>query len=179
MKINRFGHWGMSSLNGILVLIFGCIALFFPDVTIVALAVYFAIAILIGGAVLTINAVRIKKFSQSWKLMMLEGVIGILLGIVILSHPDLAATFLMIVIGLWALFIGAVFLYSFYKSTLPNSLKSFHLITGIISAILGIIIILNPFESTRLAVVLIGIYGIAYGIFSIVSNSTKSESLES
>ncbi|MFP4556959.1 MAG: HdeD family acid-resistance protein [Bacteroidales bacterium] len=171
MKINRLGQWGLSSLNGILVLIFGCIAIFFPSLTIKALAIYFAIAVLIGGAVLIANAIRIKEYSQSWKLMMLEGVIGILLGIVILSRSELAAKFLMVVIGLWALFIGAVFFYSFYKSTLPSSLKSFHLITGIISAILGVIIILNPFESSQFAVVLIGIYAIAYGIFSIVSNS--------
>lgn len=179
MKINRFGHWGMSSLNGILVLIFGCIAIFFPSLTIKVLGIYFAVAILIGGTILIANAARIKKYSQGWKPMMLEGVIGLLLGIAILSYPDLAAKFLMIVIGLWAVFIGAVFLYSFYKSTLPNSLKSLHLITGIISAILGVIIFLNPFESSQLAVVLIGIYAIAYGIFSIVSNSTKRESLES
>jgi len=171
MSINRFGQWGLSSLNGILVLIFGCIAIFFPSLTIKALGIYFAIAILIGGTVLIANAIRISKFSQSWKLMMFEGVIGILLGVVILSRPDLAATFLMIIIGLWAIFIGAVFLYSYYKSTLHISLKSFHLITGIISAILGLLIIINPFDSTRIAIVLIGIYAIAYGVFSILSNS--------
>jgi len=55
MKINQIGRWGMSSFSGILVLIFGFIALLFPNIAVSALAIYFALAILIGGVVLTMQ----------------------------------------------------------------------------------------------------------------------------
>ena len=62
-----------------------------------------------------------------------------------------------------------------YGNGILAILKPFHMLTGILSVIIGIVIILNPFESTRLIVILIGIYVIAYGLFSII-NTRKSYS---
>jgi uncharacterized membrane protein HdeD (DUF308 family) len=36
--------------------------------------------------------------------------------------------------------------------------------------VLGVLIMINPFTSTRIIAVIIGIYAIGYGIFSIVKN---------
>jgi uncharacterized membrane protein HdeD (DUF308 family) len=164
-------NWNLSVLNGVLAIIFGLIALLFPGITITGLAIYFAITILIGGLSLIINVIRSKDSVSKWYYSLLEGVIGVLIGIVILAQPESAATFFIAIIGIWALFIGLVFLFSYFKKAMPELVSAFQLVAGIISAVIGILIILNPFESTRIIAVLVGIYAIAYGTFSLVNTS--------
>ena len=171
--MNKIGQWGLSSLNGILVLIFGLVALFFPSLTVVLLAMYFAIAILLGGIILTFYSLKFKESIQGWGYLLTEGIIGISLGVVILIMPESAAALLVIIVGLWAIFIGIVFFLSYYRDKLNERLKSFHLISGIISASLGLVMILNPFEGTRLIMILVGIYAVAYGVLSIVNSKKR------
>ncbi len=174
MKNLNIKNWNLSLVNGILAIVFGLIALIFPGITIMGLGIYFAITILIGGISLIIHVVRKRDSISRWYYSLLEGVIGVLIGIIILARPESAATFFIAVIGIWALFLGFVFLFSFYKSEETGFVGAFNLVVGIVSVIIGFLIILNPFESTRVIAVLIGIYAIAYGTFSLV-NSSKNK----
>ena len=171
-KLNPI-YWKLSSLNGTLAIVFGSIALLFPGIAIIALAIYFAIAILLGGIALSISSVKLKNKSQNWPNNLLEGLIGIIIGIIILARPESAAAVFLVIIGLWTILIGFIFIWTYTKKILPKIANSFYLIIGVVSMIIGLLIIFNPFESTRIIIILIGIYAIAYGISSIV-NSSKS-----
>ncbi|MDD2197992.1 MAG: DUF308 domain-containing protein [Bacteroidales bacterium] len=171
MKYNKIGRWGMSSLGGILVLIFGFIALAFPNLAIKALAVYFALSILIGGIVLTTYAIQYRKLTPNWKARLAEGIISLILGIVIILNPESAAAFLMIIIGAWAAIIGLVFIGTFFARKTSQMIDVLNLTTGAISLVLGAIIMFNPFGSSRFVVILIGIYAIIYGILTMVFSS--------
>jgi len=162
----------LIKLNGILILIFGLIALFFPNVTLKALGFYFAISLLIGGIVLFVEAIKVKKYGHNWHMPLIEGSIGILISLIILARPEVVATVFVIVMGIWAIITGLIFLFAYSRKTLPAFSNSIMLVISIISLITGVFIIINPFESTRIVTVLIGIYAIIYGIFSL-SNSSK------
>jgi len=172
-----FRNWRLSYGNGILAILFGSIAILFPGITLIGLAVYFAITLLIGGILLTISSIRSRRVLMNWSSMLLEGAIGILIGIIILARPESAAAFFIIIMGIWAMVIGLIFIISYFKLSLPAIIKPFHMIIGILSVLIGLIIMLNPFESTRVIVVLIGIYAIGYGIFSIINARKGYESL--
>ncbi len=168
--INKnFRSWRLSYGNGILAILFGTIAILFPGITLIGLAIYFAITLLAGGILLTISSLRSRKMLPNWSSMLLEGAIGILIGIIILARPESAAAFFIVIMGIWAMVIGLIFIISYFKLSLPAIIKPFHMIIGILSVLIGFIIILNPFESTRVIIVLIGIYAIGYGIFSIIN----------
>lgn len=178
MKLNRFGKWGISSLNGIIMIGFGAIAILFPSLTIAALAIYFAIAIFIGGLILGISSIRFRKNIPNWKSKLFEGIISLALGLIIIIYPNSAAAFLVIVIGLWATFIGIVFIISYFTNRTPSIVSSLNLISGIISLALGVAIMLNPFGSTRVIVILIGVYSIAYGVFTMAYTSIRPNEIE-
>lgn len=161
--------WKLSYINGILAILFGSIAILFPGITLIGLAVYFAITFLVGGILLTISAIRHRRIFSNWSLMLLEGIVGILISVVILARPETAAAFFIVIMGIWAMVIGLIFIISYFRLSLPSIIKPFHMIIGIISVLIGLIIILNPFESTRVIIILIGIYAIAYGVFSIIN----------
>jgi uncharacterized membrane protein HdeD (DUF308 family) len=161
------------SINGVLAIIFGLIALFFPGITLAALGVYFAITLILGGTSLIYGAFKNRKFSRHWKMYLLEGLIGIIIGIIILIRPEIVATVFVTVMGIWALIIGFIFLYTYFKSQLPAYSNTFMLVVSIVSLLTGFIIILNPFESTRIVTVLIGIYALVYGLFSVIHSIKK------
>jgi len=169
--MKSFFQRNLKSLYGVLAILFGLVALLFPGITLVALGVYFAITILAGGTMQIVSSFKAKGRNPHWYLLLVEGLLGILIAIIILSRPELVATVFITIIGLWALFLGLVFLYTYFKRQLPTFSNSFLLIISILSLIMGLIIIVNPFESTRVITVMIGIYAVIYGIFSLMNSS--------
>lgn len=161
----------LKSLNGVLAIIFGLVALLFPGITLVALGVYFAISILAGGVMQMVSSFNAKGRNKHWYLLLVEGLIGILIAVIILSRPEMVATVFVTVIGLWALFIGLIFLFTYFKRQLPTFFNTFLLIISVLSLVMGLIIIVNPFDSTRVITVIIGIYMLIYGIFSLINSS--------
>ncbi|MDD2549205.1 MAG: DUF308 domain-containing protein [Bacteroidales bacterium] len=178
MKLNRFGKWSLSSLNGMLLVIFGLVTILMPELAIAVLAIYFAITIMLGGLILSIFTLKHKVSLPNWKARLTEGVLSLVLGLVILIKPQSAAAFLVYVMGLWAFFIGVVFIVSYFRRKAPDLVGAFNLIAGGVSVVLGLIIVFNPFESTRFLVVLIGIYALAFGIFTMVYSSRVLKSEE-
>jgi uncharacterized membrane protein HdeD (DUF308 family) len=82
MNILKNKNWLFSSMGGVLAILFGIIAIVFPSITLIGLAYYFAAAILVGGIFLTIVAIRLKETNPGWTFLLLEGIIGILVGFV-------------------------------------------------------------------------------------------------
>jgi len=160
-----------SSSSGILAIIFGIIALAFPSITIFSLVIYFAITILIGGIILLVGSIRSKKINHNWQILLLEGLIGILFGIIILSQPQLAAVVFITLIGVWSLVIGTIFTIIYFKHNIPKKIRNIYLPVGLLSILFGLLIVVNPFEGPRMVIVLIGLYAIIYGVFSITNKS--------
>jgi uncharacterized membrane protein HdeD (DUF308 family) len=161
----------LSYVNGILAIVFGSLALFLPNITIAVLSIYFAIALILGGIALVVGSRERKDAVTNWHVFQIEGIIGILVGIMILIKPVPAATFFTIIIGLWALFIGVILLFTYFRKRMQKAPNITHLIGGVLSLIFGLLILLNPFESLRAITILIGLYAIAYGIISIIHTS--------
>lgn len=165
----------LTKLNGILLLIFGLVALFFPGITLKVLGIYFAFTVLVGGTVMTIGALRVRKSNPNWFTMLAEGAIGIVISFIIFAAPELLATVFLVVMGIWAIVLGLIFLFVYFKRTLPVFSNTFLLIVSLLSLFIGAFIILDPFESTRIVTILIGIYAVLYGTFSLI-NSSRSYS---
>ncbi len=160
-------------INGFLAAIFGLVAILFPGVTLTALGIYFAFTVLVGGIAQIAGAFRSRKNNSKWYLLLPEGIIGLILGSLILSRPELVATIFVLIIGIWAIVIGFIFVFSYKRAVNSGFVGTMMLLVGILSIIMGGVILFNPFESTRLITILIGIYTLTYGIFSII-NSTKN-----
>ncbi|MFW5768326.1 MAG: HdeD family acid-resistance protein [Bacteroidota bacterium] len=169
-----FGHSNLSYANGVLAILFGLIAILFPDITLVGLAIAFAVAIMLGGIFLTFGAIRQRKTNSNWPLILLEGILGIIISLVILIIPKDVAAFFVIIMGIWALIIGVTFISFYFRKAVPDFLKLLSVIAGVISVIVGLLILFNPFETTRVIVVIIGIYAIVFGTFSLV-NTTRQK----
>jgi uncharacterized membrane protein HdeD (DUF308 family) len=161
----------IAFVNGILAIIFGSLALILPEITIVVLSIYFAISLIAGGIALIIFDRKHKQTDNNWRVFQIEGIIGILIGVLILIRPVQAATFFTVIIGLWAIFMGIILLFTHMKLRIEKIPRLTYLIGGVLSLVFGALILLNPFESLRVLIVLIGLYAILYGVISIFHTS--------
>ena len=115
MKTSKLNNWLLPGINGILAIIFGIIAIVFPSITLIVLAVYFAISIMIGGILLILGAIRTMTLKTGRSLQLFEGVVGLLLGIAILSNPKLSVAVFVAIFGIWAMLLGLFFIYIYFN----------------------------------------------------------------
>ncbi|MDA3819947.1 MAG: DUF308 domain-containing protein [Candidatus Delongbacteria bacterium] len=174
----HFQHTKLTYVNGVLAIIFGLIAILFPDMAIITLAVFFAIGLLLDGIFLTAGAIRLRNVIPNWQLVLLEGILGIAIGIVILVLPKDVAAFFLVIAGIWAIITGIMFLVYWIRKTHSRMFKFISVVIGVLSVVIGIIFIVNPFESTRLIVILIGIYALIFGIYSVINTRQQMKALK-
>ncbi|MBN2762096.1 MAG: DUF308 domain-containing protein [Bacteroidales bacterium] len=175
MENDFFSHRNMYKLHGLLAILFGLVAVIFPGITIVALAVFFAIFILLGGVFLVAVARKRRKKGEYWQPFLIEGILGILIGLIILARPNATTAFFMVLVGLWALLSGLVLLWSYFRKRPAGSAGNYNLVVGLIYAVFGLLIITNPFTSTRLVIIIIGVFTIIYGILAITDTSRNHD----
>lgn len=134
------------------------------------------ISYLVGGVLITLGIVAfIKFFKNSEKNIpdnfdIIYGIVTIVFGIFIIINPKLVASIIPFVLGAWILFKSAFKVaYGFELKGKNNPIWKTTLITSGISALVGIIILFNPFKTASIVFMLIGIALIAYGIMDIIS----------
>ncbi len=101
-------NWWTVALRGAIAIIFGLAALFWPDITLTALIFIFAAFVLVSGVLLAIAAFRDGLTHTHGWLMLLEGAIGIAIGIMAFIWPGITALVLLYIIAAWAIVTGVL-----------------------------------------------------------------------
>jgi uncharacterized membrane protein HdeD (DUF308 family) len=176
MKNAKLSYNTWSIINGLFAIVFGLIAIAYTNPTITWLAIIFGITLIPGGLALIISAYKNMGTKKFWRQNMILGILSIILAFTILLHPKhSSAVFLLVFVGLWAVFTGVIYIFFWNYSRKSIDLKAspLTLVFGIASLIFGLIMILNPimimnpYENTHVIFVLVGIYAIIYGIHNI------------
>src|SRR5262245_59743537 len=92
---------GMVALRGVLAIVFGIIAVIWPGVTALALAVLFGIFVIIDGIAMVVSSMQRTGDTGQRVIRAVAGVLGIVLGIAALVWPGITAMILAIVVGVW------------------------------------------------------------------------------
>ena len=102
-------HWGWHVAQGVVSLLAGVIALFWPGPTILALVLIIAVWSIVLGVTQIVEAFTARRHgSSSWVWLLVSGIVGILFGIVLIASPASGALALLWVIGGFALVFGVV-----------------------------------------------------------------------
>lgn len=88
-----------------------------------------------------------------------------IMGIILLFLPEESNKFIGIIIGAALLLVGSVTILKYFKEEIKSS--SLNLVSGILYALLGLIIILNPLSIMKLATTIFGVYLIANGALKV------------
>lgn len=113
---------------------------------------------------------------ESWRLLLVAGIISLVFGIIITSWPKASTTVLVIIVGIAILLLG---LFTLIRSfTLIKETKTwwFLLIEGIVGIIIAIVLFVWPIGTSAILAYIIGALLVIVGILAIIYGS-KQKSL--
>jgi len=168
MKPNFFINWWVFTLNGIIALLYGLLAIFAPSDTLQVIITYFGVVVLIIGVAILIGAINNAKKGYAYISDLITAIVGISIGAVLAFYTTEALKIFMFIVGGWAVLIGVLQLYLLLSEELTPGSKKTLLINAIITLAFGVLLFFTPLESASVLVVLSGIMAFVIGIILIV-----------
>jgi len=161
---NAFANkWWVLLIRGILAVLFGIMAFALPGLTLVTLVLLYGFYALADG----LTALWVGGSSRAWSFV-LVGVLGIIAGIFTFIYPGITAIALLYLIAVWAIARGIFEIVTAVQLRKEIS-NEWALITGgIISIILGVVLIANPTTGALAMVWVIGAFAVVFGVMMIV-----------
>jgi uncharacterized membrane protein HdeD (DUF308 family) len=155
--------------RGIAALILGVVALLRPGPILVGLTVLMGGYLLVNGISALASALKKEVEGRGW--LFFEAAVCILAGLALFVWPLSSSFGLIYLIGAWAVFTGALQIGEAFILRRHIQHEGTYLISGILTVLLGLVILSGPVTGLRTIGTLIGIYGIMFGIFSLASAS--------
>ena len=115
----------------------------------------------------TVSEAEAQEVTWGWWLLLLVGVLSIVAGVIILLKPSNSLATLAVIAGIFLLLDGILELVSsFMRSTRNRGLVA---LLGVLSAIVGVLLIRHPIGGVTAVALLIGIWLIAVGVIRLAT----------
>src|SRR3978361_520508 len=83
-------YWWLFLLRGIVGLALGVFALIYPAATLAALILLLGAYLLVDGIIAIAKAVQVMRSDRHWWVVLLEGILGVVVGLTIFALPGLS-----------------------------------------------------------------------------------------
>jgi uncharacterized membrane protein HdeD (DUF308 family) len=154
-------YWWVLALRGVLAVLFGLFAFFIPGITLLTLVLLFGAYVLLDGIFDLVAATRSP--SHHWALV-LEGIVGIIAGILTFLWPGITAMVLLYLIAFWAIFTGVLEIIAGIRLRQVLSDEIWLILMGVLSLLFGLFILIFPGAGALAVVYWIGAYALLFGI---------------
>ena len=160
--------WWVFLLRGILAILFGIIALAAPGIALLAFIYVFAAYAILDGIAAIVVSIQQRSFLRSWWLLLLEGLLGILFGILAFAWPGETALVLLYLVAAWALVTGILEIIAALGGLGSAGLRWGLGLAGLLSILFGIVLIVHPGAGLLGILWVVGIYAIVFGVSLII-----------
>lgn len=161
-------YWWTFLIRGIIAVLFGLAAIIWPGLTIATLVIVFGAYVVVDGIFAIIDGFSTRSDNSHWWVEILIGLAGIVVGIWAMAFPDLTAVGMMYFIAAWWLVTGVLQIIYAIRVRREITNEWFLVLTGALSAVLGVVFMLFPGSGALSLIWVIGIYAIIFGIMLIV-----------
>ncbi|SDG91502.1 Uncharacterized membrane protein HdeD, DUF308 family [Lentzea fradiae] len=156
-------RWWLFTVRGVFAVLFGLAALVWPGLTLVALIVLWGAYVFFDGLVLLYLTLAHRAWPARWALGLI-GVTGVATGLVAWFWPGLTATAFLLVIAVWTLVTGVVQIVDAVRLRAVMRNEWFYVVTGVLTVVLGVLLVLNPEAGALAFVITIGVFAILWGV---------------
>jgi len=160
--------WWHFAVRGVLAIVFGIVALIWPDVTKLALVLLFGAFVFTDGSFTIATGIAVRKYFKRWWALLLEGLTGIVIAAVTFIWPNITGLALLYFIAAWAILTGIFEIAAAleFRNLIPGEWATF--LMGLLSILFGILLFVYPRAGALGIVWAIGFYAIFFGIVEIV-----------
>ncbi|MBX6331412.1 MAG: DUF308 domain-containing protein, partial [Gemmatimonadaceae bacterium] len=160
-------NWWVVALRGVAGVLFGIFTFFAPGISIAALVLLFGAYALVDGVLAIASAFRRRGIGRWWVLL-LEGVVDVAAAVVTFVWPAITALALLYVIAVWALLTGILEIAAAIRLRRVITGEWLLVLSGVLSLVLGVLLIAFPSAGAVAVVVWIGAYALVFGLLLIV-----------
>lgn len=155
-------NWWAVLLRGAAGIVFGLIALLLPGIAIASLVLVYAVYMLVDGVFAIIAGVRAAAHHERWGLLILEGVLDILAGLVAFFLPAITVIVFIYFLSAWSIISGVTLAMAGFRLHLSHG-RWLMVLAGAVSVIWGVLLLLAPFVGAVVLTWWLGIYALIFG----------------
>lgn len=157
--------WGLVVTQGVLAILFGIAALFWPQATVTILVILFGVFVLVWGIVEFIHSLISMGKVSTWWLELIFSLLTIGVGVFLLRNTLLSFGLFILLVGFTFVVRGAVDLLKAFlsKDKEVKDTRLLHVIGGLLGIVAGIIVLSQPVASGVAIVWIVGLYSVLQG----------------
>ena len=161
-------NWWLLALRGVIGILFGIGAFVWPGSTLAALVLVFGAYVFVDGIFAVVAGIGMRRQIDRWWLIVLEGVAGIILGLLTFRSPDTTALVLVTFIAAWSIVTGVLEIVTAVRIRAMIANEWLMILSGVVSIIFGILLIVQPGAGAISIVWLLGAYALLFGILTLM-----------
>ena len=159
--------WWVFLVGGIAGVIFGVLAFSKPVAAWLVVATFFAAAILVDGGFNVFGSVQ-NRDKDGWWIMLLIGILGVVVGGYALLNPPVSMMAFIFLVALEAIVLGVFLVMLGYKVRAATEREWILYLTGGLSILFGILVIVNPMVGGLSVIWMIASWAIITGVLKIM-----------
>src|SRR5271167_2035357 len=160
--------WWLMLLRALAAIAFGVLIFVLPGISLVSLVLVFGAYCMADGILTVWTAVSGSKDHESWWLLLLEGVLGIGIGVLTIFAPAVTALALLFYIALWAIATGVLEIAAAIRLRKEIQGEWLLLLAGLASVVFGVLLIWQTGAGALTVLWLIGSYAIVFGVLLLI-----------
>jgi uncharacterized membrane protein HdeD (DUF308 family) len=159
--------WKVTALRGALAIAFAVVILIWPNIGLTALIALFGAFALVSGLATIVGAFNlpIRGGDRAW--LVLEGLLGIAVGVVVFVWPDLSALGLLYAIAAWAIATGVFEIALAFVLPLSGGRSLLVALGGLLSIAFGVIMFAHPGAGAVALLALVAAFALVTGVVQI------------
>ena len=164
------GHWWALAIRGGIAIIFGLAALLRPGIALEALILLFGAYALVDGVFAIVGVFGGTRGGTPRWLLIIEGIAGILAGLIAFVLPGLTAVLLLYLIAAWAVITGISEIATAIRLRQEIRGEWALIVGGALSVLFGVILaVIGPVAGLLSLIWLIGIYALMFGDLMLIT----------
>ncbi|MGA4779344.1 HdeD family acid-resistance protein, partial [Cellulosimicrobium sp. AB352] len=169
--------WYWPVIRGVLAILFGIIALAWPDKTAAVVIWVIGIFAVVDGIVEIVEGIRRRGTGSGTALLVTMGVLSLAVGVVLLVWPGKTAIVLTWIVGFWAVVYGLFqTVASLDLRKVPGSGWGWGVVAGLLGIVFGLLVLFNVNAGLVSIVWLLALFAIVWG-FMLIAFGVQIRSL--
>ena len=137
-------NWWKFALRGMIAIIFGIVALIKPGQALQTLVLAFGAFALLDGTLAVIAGFSLIPFFNRWWSVLLEGVAGVIIGLLTFFWPSITALVLFYFIAAWAIITGILEIVAAIQLRREITGEGMLIFGGLLSVLCGVLLSVFP-----------------------------------
>lgn len=160
--------WWLLLLRGVCAILFGFGTLLAPGISLAVLVLLFGFYSLADGILCIWTAVAGRAHHESWWVLLLEGLLGVGVGVLTFVAPGVTALVVLFYIAIWAVGTGVLEIAVAIRLRKEIRGEWFLILAGLASVAFGVLLMVQPGAGALALLWLIGSYALVFGTLVIV-----------